>query len=301
MAVPRCTPTVPAAAAMHRPRGRRCRRRPRSLASPVLLLLAATAVGAAALPRLLRHRGSAGSFCTSGLPRPGMRARLPPRLAASGDDYDKLYEAMMKVPDPAERRRERGQYGYPPPETGRNPEAVAEDGIVSLFAIPAVILAAFAATILGTSLRFAMLPPPTVTLNEALTRLIAIEDDYDALGPSIGLRQRVAKWFQWADLYRRVPVELQGLPPGPQRAKAEELGRKAAEFLASVVEYDGYAANSVYGDTGAFADSIAAERAAEGSAQQEEFGAKFLAAGRQALSDAVRTIDDAREDSSLER
>lgn len=217
--------------------------------------------------------------------------RRLPLLPRSASSVDEVLEELSREPDPNVRRSQRGD---PPPETGRNPQAVAEDLVSGALAIPGAFIAFVFLFVLAGYLRVAFLPPPQVPLRDALAALISIEDDFYATGPSMGVRQRITNWFQWSQLDRRLDVELEGLPE-PTRNRASELGRNAVEFLASVVEYSGYS-NGI-GDaqeTGRMADKVAAQQAQEGRTEYEDFAGKALSAGRQALADSLRSIDDAR-------
>lgn len=222
------------------------------------------------------------------------RRRLSRRASEGGvSGVDEVFQELTRDDPPSTRRTRM----YPPPETGRNPEAVASDLIAGAVAIPGAVIGLFVVFLFAGYLRFILAPAPNVPLDEALAALVNIEDSYYASGPSIGLRQKITGWFQWAQLDRRLEAEVVDLP-GPAKQKATDLGKSAVEFLAGVVEYSGYSANGIVDgrETGRFADRVAAQQASKfGMTQSEDFAAKGLVAGRQALAEALRTINDARE------
>jgi len=217
------------------------------------------------------------------------------RISRHASDTDDIFEQIERLEQLRKQPRKRKIQPSESLESGRNPEAVAYDLIGLVAAVPGSIVAFVAITIFLGFVRYGDVPPPQVTLSEALTKLVAIEDDYYALGPGMGLRQRVATWFRWAEVDRRVEVEAKGLPT-PVQERVKKLGKDARDYIASVVEYSGYSANGIGdgGESGRLADKVAAAQARAGLPQQEEFSIKALGAGRQALSDALRIIDDAK-------
>lgn len=184
----------------------------------------------------------------------------------------------------------------PPPETGRNPQAVAVDLISGVFLVPGAIVAVVATVLLGAVLQTAMAPPPGVPLDEALQALEAIEDSYNTSGPSIGLRQKVTNWFQWAQPNRRLEVEVSGLT-GKAKERAKELSKDAAETIASIVEYSGNTGGVTDGrETGWTADRLAAQEAEQGYGEAEAFSGEALKAGRKKLAEAVAAINEAQQE-----
>lgn len=184
----------------------------------------------------------------------------------------------------------------PPPETGRNPTAVAGDLISGVLLVPGAVVALVVLFLLAGYLRFATAPTPTVSLDEALSSLIAIEDEFYGGYATSGLPVKISSWFHYTQLDRRLEFEAQGLP-GPARSRALALGKEAVEDLATIVEYSGYAPNGGVVDareTGQAADRFAKAMAAMDRPELQEMGAKGLRAGRKALSDAVRVIDEAK-------
>ncbi|CAE8620241.1 unnamed protein product [Polarella glacialis] len=168
--------------------------------------------------------------------------------------------------------------------------------ISGVLLVPGAILAFLFATFFIGFLKYGNLPPPEVPLTEALVSLRYIEDDYYARGPSIGLRQRVTTWFHTYEPDRRLDFELQALPASSLRAKAQEQGKNAVDYLTAVVEYFGNSPNGVEDntETGRMADKIAAQQAKAGRPEAERFSAEGLEAGRKALSEAVQAIDEAK-------
>ena len=142
------------------------------------------------------------------------------------------------------------KYGDPPVETGRNPQAVALDFIWGIVLVPVVILGMISTYLFGGFLNTVSKPAPSVPLAEALSALTAIEDDYAIRGPSMGLRQRLANWFQWSEPQRRLDFELESLEvPQRKREQIRKRGMDAAEDIASVVEYF-IAGNGIIDDSG---------------------------------------------------
>ena len=140
------------------------------------------------------------------------------------------------------------RYRDPPVETGRNPQAVALDFIWGIVLIPVVILGMISTYLFGGFLSTVSKPAPSVPLAEALTALTAIEDDYAIRGPSMGLRQRLANWFQWSEPQRRLDFELEDVPQR-KREQIRKRGMDAAEDIAAVVEYF-IAGNGIVDDSG---------------------------------------------------
>ena len=141
------------------------------------------------------------------------------------------------------------EFRDPPVETGRNPQAVALDFVWGVVSLPVLLFGLFFAYFFGGFLSKASKPPPSVGLNEALTSLTSIEDDYDRLGPSMGLRQRLAKWFQICEPQRRLDFELQDVEDGRLKEKIRKRGMDAAEDIAAAVEYF-IAGNGIIDDSG---------------------------------------------------
>lgn len=150
----------------------------------------------------------------------------------------------IQPPEIAERRD-----GDPPVETGRNPQAVALDFIWGIVLIPVVILGMLSTYLFGGFLSTVSKPAPSVPLAEALSALTAIEDDYAVRGPSMGLRQRLANWFQWSEPQRRLDFELEDVQNRSARERIRKRGMDAAEDIASVVEYF-IAGNGIIDDSG---------------------------------------------------
>lgn len=183
----------------------------------------------------------------------------------------------------------------PPPETGRNPEAVAEDFASGLLGLPLAVIGTFVAFLLLVAVRYNTLAPPAVTLREAFTSLVSIEDDYYWGGSSTGVRQRLTKWFQEAQPDRRLSYELEGLPD-PVRSKASESGKSAIEYLASVVEYSGWSTGlNMPMETGRMADRMASKTSSLGRSEMDEFATKGITAGRKALAETLRLIEEAKQ------
>lgn len=190
------------------------------------------------------------------------------------------------------------KYGDPPVETGRNPQAVALDFIWGIVWVPVVILGMISTYLFGGFLNTVSKPAPSVPLAEALSALTAIEDDYAIRGPSMGLRQRLANWFQWSEPQRRVDFELESLEvPQRKREQIRKRGMDAAEDIASVVEYF-IAGNGIIDDSGSakFADRIASDEASRGYPEAEKFAEKALHEGRKALAETVTMLEDALEE-----
>ena len=151
-----------------------------------------------------------------------------------------------KAPQPPELSE---RLGDPPVETGRNPQAVALDFIWGLVGIPLAVFGAVALYFLSTVLNTVSQPPPSVPLTEALSALVAIEDDYAVRGPNMGLRQRLSRWFQWSEPKRRLDFELAEVKSSSSREVIRKRGMDAAEDIASAVEYY-MAGNGVMEDSG---------------------------------------------------
>ena len=112
----------------------------------------------------------------------------------------------------------------PPVETGRNPQAVATDFAWGIVLLPVSVLGLIIAYLFSGFLSATSQPPPEVPLSESLAALISIEDDYAVRGPGMGLRQRLSRWFHWAEPNRRVDFEIKDLPNSPLKDE-HELGR----------------------------------------------------------------------------
>ncbi|CAJ1446163.1 unnamed protein product [Effrenium voratum] len=185
----------------------------------------------------------------------------------------------------------------PPVETGRNPQAVAQDFVWGIVSFPLIIFLAVAAYLFTGFVGTATKPPPDVSLSEALMALTAIEDDFGQRGPSMGLRARLARWFQWSEPQRRLDWELDQLDrlgvARTQREKIRQRGVDAAEDIAQVVEYF-IAGNGIIDDSGSakFADRIASEEASRGYPEAEKFAEKALHEGRRALAETVAMIEE---------
>lgn len=189
--------------------------------------------------------------------------------------------------------------GDPPVETGRNPQAVALDFIWGIVLIPVGILGLIFFYLFGGFVSTVSKPPPSVPLTEALSALVSIEDDYAARGPRMGLRQRLAQWFQWSEPQRRLDFELGEVKSRSSREVIRKRGMDAAEDIASVVEYF-IAGNGIVDDSGSarFADRIASNEASRGYPEAEKFAEKALHEGREALEDAVSMLQEALEEES---
>lgn len=196
---------------------------------------------------------------------------------------------------PPEILSDKAGYRDPPVETGRNPQAVALDFVWGIVLIPVVVLGMIATYLFGGFLSTVSKPAPSVPLAEALSALTAIEDDYATRGPSMGLRQRLANWFQWSEPQRRLDFELEDVPPR-ERDRIRKRGIDAAEDIASVVEYF-IAGNGIVDDSGSarFADRIASDEASRGYPEAERFTEKALHEGRKALEETVTMLEDALE------
>lgn len=186
------------------------------------------------------------------------------------------------------------QSGVPPPETGRNPQAVASDLVSGVLLIPIALFVAFAFFVLTNFLRTTSLPPPQVSLADSLSALVSIEDEYDVRGPKMGLRDRTAAWIQWAQPKRRLEYELQQLPASRLRDRAEKRGKDAADYMASVVEYT-TTVGLADGMSGRAADEAAALQAKMGFTEGEKLSEQFLREARKALADAVEAMSEAQE------
>eukprot|EP00438_Fugacium_kawagutii_P022009 Skav203244 [mRNA] locus=scaffold2454:48948:50678:+ [translate_table: standard] len=200
----------------------------------------------------------------------------------------------LQPPEIADPRRD----GDPPVETGRNPQAVALDFVWGIVLIPVVILGMISTYLFGGFLSTVSKPAPSVPLAEALSALTAIEDDYAVRGPSMGLRQRLANWFQWSEPQRRLDFELEDVQNRSARERIRKRGMDAAEDIASVVEYF-IAGNGIIDDSGSakFADRTASDEASRGYPEAERFAEKALHEGRKALAETVTMLEEALEDS----
>eukprot|EP00931_Biecheleriopsis_adriatica_P116414 TRINITY_DN92051_c0_g1_i1.p1 TRINITY_DN92051_c0_g1~~TRINITY_DN92051_c0_g1_i1.p1 ORF type:complete len:306 (+),score=56.18 TRINITY_DN92051_c0_g1_i1:33-950(+) len=237
--------------------------------------------------RLLSRSAAAGE---SGGGKPGLDD-----LASLEKFLDGVGSEKEDAPRGGDPPPEAPRWRDPPPETGRNPLQVGTDLANGLVMFPVIILGGLALVAFNIGISASRVPPPQVPLSEGLSYLIAIEDDYDARGPSIGLRERLTKWFQRTEPKRRLDYELQGLPAGPARAEADKRGRDAAEYIAAVMEYN-MAGNGIQEDSGfgaRYADRVAAEQASKGYPEAEKFAEQGLREGRRALADAVRAIEEA--------
>mmetsp|Transcript_44803 Transcript_44803/g.104402 ORF Transcript_44803/g.104402 Transcript_44803/m.104402 type:complete len:255 (+) Transcript_44803:56-820(+) len=181
-----------------------------------------------------------------------------------------------------------------PVETGRNPRAVATEIAWGIVNIPLTIIGLVAAYLLNGVLSASTQAPPQVPLTESLSALIAIEDDYAIRGPKMGLRQRLTRWFQWAEPNRRVDFEIKDIPNSPLKEKIRQRGKDAAEDIAQTVEYF-VAGNGIIDDAGSgrMADRIAADEAARGYPEAEAFAEKALHEGRKALAETVSMLQEA--------
>ena len=126
-----------------------------------------------------------------------------------------LRRAGLQPPQLSESQSE------PPVETGRNPQAVATDFAWGIVLLPASVLGLIIAYLFSGFLSATSQPPPEVPLSESLAALISIEDDYAVRGPDMGLRQRLSRWFHWAEPNRRVDFEIKDLPNSPLKEKHE--------------------------------------------------------------------------------
>ncbi|CAE7268345.1 unnamed protein product [Symbiodinium sp. KB8] len=183
----------------------------------------------------------------------------------------------------------------PPVETGRNPQAVATDFAWGIVLLPASVLGLIIAYLFSGFLSATSQPPPEVPLSESLAALISIEDDYAVRGPGMGLRQRLSRWFHWAEPNRRVDFEIKDLPNSPLKDdKIRQRGKDAAEDIAMTVEYF-VAGNGIIDDSGSsrMADRIAEDEAARGYPEAEKFAEKALHEGRKALSETVSLLQEA--------
>ena len=165
----------------------------------------------------------------------------------------------------------------PPVETGRNPQAVATEFAWGIVLLPLSVLGLVAAYLLNGVVGTVTQPPPQVPLSESLAALISIEDDYAVRGPQMGLRQRLSRWFHWAEPNRRVDFEIKELPSGPLKDKIRQRGKDAAEDIAMTVEYF-VAGNGIIDDSGSsrMADRIAQDEASRGYPEAERFAEKAL-------------------------
>ncbi|CAE7231459.1 MPA1, partial [Symbiodinium natans] len=203
-----------------------------------------------------------------------------------------------------------GDKSDPPVETGRNPQAVATEFAWGIVLLPLSVLGLVVAYLFSGFL--------SVPLSESLAALISIEDDYNRKkkceSEEMGLRQRLSRWFHWAEPNRRVDFEIKGLPNGPlkdrsergergsRRTKAGQLdkirqrGKDAAEDIAMTVEYF-VAGNGIIDDSGSsrMADRIAQDEASRGYPEAEKFAEKALHEGRKALSETVSLLQEAMD------
>jgi len=245
-------------------------------------------------------------FSSLGAKRPDAGEQVPMSSSSAGLDEETMrnprsrsvWDEAPEDDDAFSQGGAPGSRGAPPRETGRNPQAVGEGLASYFFQVPAAVIGFLLLFILAGWLRFALAPTPQVTLGEALGSLVSLEEEFDALGPErMGLRSKVTKWFGWAQLDRRLDLELAGLPESPAKKLASEKGKSAVEYLASVVEYSGWISTNLddmraKGDLG---DEIAKKQAAMGITTYQDMSAKALIAGREALSTTVRAIDDAKD------
>lgn len=199
-----------------------------------------------------------------------------------------LRRAGLQPPQLSESQSE------PPVETGRNPQAVATDFAWGIVLLPASVLGLIIAYLFSGFLSATSQPPPEVPLSESLAALISIEDDYAVRGPDMGLRQRLSRWFHWAEPNRRVDFEIKDLPNSPLKDKIRQRGKDAAEDIAMTVEYF-VAGNGIIDDSGSsrMADRIAKDEAARGYPEAEKFAEKALHEGRKALSETVSLLQEA--------
>eukprot|EP00929_Paragymnodinium_shiwhaense_P102143 TRINITY_DN65329_c0_g1_i1.p1 TRINITY_DN65329_c0_g1~~TRINITY_DN65329_c0_g1_i1.p1 ORF type:complete len:308 (-),score=62.63 TRINITY_DN65329_c0_g1_i1:385-1308(-) len=177
---------------------------------------------------------------------------------------------------------------------GRDGTQEAESFLGALSIIP-LMLAGFAAIIVYSGyVRFGT-GEARIPVSTSLDSLIEIENDYYAAGASSGVRQKVSKWYKSADLVRRVKFEVEDVKE-PQKSKVVQLAKDCTEDIATMVEYFGYSTGiDEYRENGYMADKIAKQRAADGDNLQQEFAGKALTAGRQALQEAVKLLDEAHD------
>mmetsp|Transcript_5976 Transcript_5976/g.13156 ORF Transcript_5976/g.13156 Transcript_5976/m.13156 type:complete len:265 (-) Transcript_5976:89-883(-) len=187
---------------------------------------------------------------------------------------------------------ERPDGGPPPVETGRNPQDVGAGIAVGILSFPLVIIAVVSVIVGAFTFRANQAPPADVSLERALVALNYIEEEYLARGPEMGLRQRVAKWYRWAQIDKRLELEVEDLPEN-LKMQARYEGTKANDFLATAVEYSGFASLGDPRDSGRFADKEASRQSRLGRNQYEDIAAKGLAEGRKSLAETVRIIAEA--------
>jgi len=196
-------------------------------------------------------------------------------------------------PDKTEEPAQRVRFVNVPRE--RDPVALTSDMISGLVNVPLFIVGVVLVVSVASGIKEQATPPPPVTLSESLSALMNIEDEYTIRGPSMRLRQRLAQWYQWAQPDRRLKFELRELPAGPLKEKAEKRGKDATEFLDQAVSYStpsqGIADPSATSGWGE--DDMAADMARKGYPEVEKFSEQALKEGRKALSEAVRTINEA--------